>query len=334
MGHDSFVRVLSRRDVESSLDLDELIEALAPAMTDLSSGRASVPLRVAALVPEQSGILGAMPGYLPSSNTLAAKLVSVFPHNDGRGLPTHQALIAVFDAQTGAPLAVMDGGYITATRTAAGSALATRLLARQDASVLAIVGSGVQAHAHARAIPRVRPVMEIRVAGRDAARAAALAKQLTEELGIPATAARGYEDAIRGADIVCATTHSPDPVVRREWLVPGTHVNSVGVNPAGGELDAETVRDSVVVVEWRPAALAPYPSGAMDLTAPIRDGVISEDHIHAEIGELLSGEKSGRTDDEQITLYKSVGVAVQDAAAAALVLAAAAESGAGVEVEL
>jgi alanine dehydrogenase len=328
------MRVLSRRDVESLLDLNELIEALARAMADLSVGLASVPLRVAAVVPERSGILAAMPGYLPSSNILETKLVSVFPGNAKLGLPTHQALIAVFDAESGAPLAVMDGEYITAVRTAAGSALATRLLARPDASALAILGTGVQAGAHARAIPRVRAVKEIRVGGRDLARAEALASELAEELGIPATGFSNGKEAVRAADIVCVATHSPHPVLQREWLRAGAHVNSVGVNPDGGELDPMVVRDSLVVVEWRQAALASFPSGANDLVIPIRDGVISEDHIHAEIGELVTGAKPGRTSDDQITLYKSVGVAVQDAAAAALVLTAAAERGAGVEVEL
>ncbi len=325
--------LLNREDVESLLDLDRLIEALASAMVDLTSGAASVPLRVAAMVPERDGILAAMPGYLPSSNVLAAKLVSVFPHNTD-GLPSHQAVIVAFDAETGTPLALMDGEFITATRTAAGSALATRLLARPDASVMAVLGTGVQARHHAAAIPSVRTVSEIRVAGRDRAKAEMLASELSQQLDIPIRAAADYREALEGAEIVCATTHSLEPVVRREWLSPGVHINSVGVNPEGREIDAETVRDALVVVEWRKAALAPYPSGANELTIPIRDGVIDEDHIHAEIGELVTLARPGRTDDDQITLYKSVGVAVQDAAAAALVLSAARERGVGEELEL
>jgi alanine dehydrogenase len=328
-----WMRVLSRREVRSLLDLDQLIEALAPAMADLSTGRASVPLRVAAMVPER-GILAAMPGYLPSSNTLETKLVSVFPGNAELGVPTHQALITVFDTESGTPLALMDGQYITAARTAAGSALATRLLAASDASILAILGTGVQAGTHARAIPRVRSVKEIRVAGRDLGKARELAEELAAELSLPVAATGDGEEAVRGAHIVCVATHSPRPVLHRQWVGAGTHVNSVGVNPDGGELDPLLVRDSVVVVEWRQAALAPYPSGANDLLIPIRDGVVPGDHIQAEVGELVTGAKPGRTGDDQITLYKSVGVAVQDAAAAALVLSAAAEREAGVEVEL
>lgn len=323
--------ILSRADVEAVLDLKALIEALARAMADLSAGVASVPPRIAALVPEHEGFLGAMPAYLPSAKALTTKLVAVFPKNAALGLETHQAVIAVFDPTTGVPLALMDGAYITAVRTAAGSALATRLLARPDARVLAILGTGVQARAHARAIPAVREVSEVRVAGRDPAKARRLAEELAGQL--PARAVATYAEALAGADIVCATTHSREPVVRREWLSPGVHVNSVGFTD-GVEVDAATVVDAVVVVESRAAVLGAFPAGSNDITRPIRDGLITPEHIHAEVGELVSGARPGRTSSGQITLYKSVGIAVQDAAAAALVLAAARERGLGTEVEL
>jgi len=323
--------ILSRADVEAVLDLEALIEALARAMADLSAGVASVPARIAALVPEHEGLLLAMPAYLPSAKALGTKLVAVFPGNAALGLETHQAVIAVFDPATGVPLALMDGAYITAMRTAAGSALATRLLARPDARVLAILGTGVQARAHARAIPAVRQVSEVRVAGRDPAKARRLAGELADKL--PARAVATYAEALAGAEIVCATTHSRDPVVRRGWLSPGVHVNSVGFTD-GVEVDAATVVDAVVVVESRAAVLSAYPAGSNDIAWPIRDGLIAPEHIHAEVGELVSGARPGRTSPEQITLYKSVGIAVQDAAAAALVLAAARERGIGTEVEL
>lgn len=326
--------ILTRRDVEELLDLDQLIDAVAAAMAALSEGSASMPPRGVAIVPEREGVLAAMPAYLPGPGALTTKMVSVFPHNSGTDIPTHQAVIVAFDPATGSPAAVMDGTEITAMRTAAGSALSARLLARPNASVLAIVGTGVQARSHGLAVPRVRPIAEGRIVGRDAARARALAGRLTEETGIPFTAARSTAEALAGADIVCATTHSPEPVVRRKWLSPGMHVTSVGVNSKGREVDAETVADALVVVESRAAVLAPSPSGANDLTWAIRDGVVAEDHIHAEIGEILGGTKPGRTSDEQITLYKSVGVAVQDAAAAALVLEAARAAGAGTELTI
>jgi alanine dehydrogenase len=301
------VLILSRREVEDLLDLDGLIDALADAMVDLSNGRASVPHRVGALVEDRDGLLAAMPGYTPSATALASKLVTLFPRNAGSELPTHQAVIAVFDPENGRPAALLDGTAITAIRTGAGSALATRLLARENAATIAILGTGVQARSHASALTRVRPFTELRVAGRSRPKAEALAEELA---------------------------HALEPVVRRDWLAAGAHVNSVGYNTQGREVDDATVVDALVVVESRDAALAPYPSGSNDLLQPIERGLIDVGHIHAEIGELVQGTKPGRTSTEEITLYKSVGVAVQDGVAAALVLQAARESGTGREVEL
>jgi len=312
------VILLSQAEVRELLDLDALVDALAAAHRELSEGKASMPPRIAAFA-ERNGLLGAMPAYLPSAG-LACKLVSLFPENRDRH--THQALICMFDPTNGTPVALMDGTYITATRTAAGSTLATRLLAREDASVLAILGAGVQARTHADALRRVRNFDEIRVASRDQDRAA----QLADELG--GTAVESWDEAVRGADVVAATTHATEPVVLREWLEPGVHVNSVGANPAGrGEVDAATVRDALVAVEFRESTLAPPPAGA----AEFRDGVPPD---VVELGELVAGTKPGRTSPDQITLYKSVGVAVQDAAAAALVLAAAHERSIGRKIEL
>jgi ornithine cyclodeaminase len=313
--------VLTQADVRKLLDLDRLVDALADAHADLTAGRASMPPRIAALVEEREALLGAMPSFLPSAG-LGCKLVTLFPHNADRA--THQAVICVFDPENGTPLALVDGTYITATRTAAGSALATRLLARKDARVLAIIGTGVQARTHARAIPRVRPIEEVRVAGRDRSKADALAR----ELGGNARAVQTYEEALRGADVVAATTHAVEPVIRREWLEPGTHVNSVGVNPAGREVDEATVADALLVVESRASALAPPPAGAPEFVG------VDPGRVHAELGELVLGTKPGRASPDEITLYKSVGVAVQDAAAAALVLTAARERSAGQEIQL
>ena len=326
--------LLTRREVESLVDLDHLIEALGPAMADLSAGRVSMPARNITLVRERHGLLAAMPVYRGSTGTLSAKLVSVFPENDAQGLPSHQAVILVFDAATGSPRALMDGTFITAARTAAGSALSTRLLARPDAHVLLIVGTGVQARAHAMAIPRVRPIREIRVASRNLERAARLAAEISQQEGIKAFACALGEQSFSGAHIICATTHAAEPVVKGAWLQPGTHVTSVGLNPAGCEVDAEAVMKALVVVETREAALASGPGGANDLKWPMRDGLMREDHIHAEIGELISGAKTGRTSPEQITLYKSVGVAVQDGVVAHLVLEAARRKGVGREFEI
>lgn len=310
--------VLSEAEVRELLDLDQLVDALADAHRDLSAGEASMPPRIAAFA-QHDGLLGVMPAYLPSAG-LACKLVTLFPENRDRH--THQALICVFDEENGTPVALMDGTYITATRTAAGSALATRLLAREDARVLAILGAGVQARTHAEALRRVREFTEIRVASRDHARA----QQLAEEIG--AQAVDSWEKALVGADVVAATTHASEPIVRREWLTPGVHVNSVGANPSGrGEVDAATIAAALVAVESRASTLAAPPAGAPEFVEGDHDDVV-------ELGELVSGSRPGRSSEDQITLYKSVGVAVQDVAAAALVLAAARGRSVGRAIEL
>jgi ornithine cyclodeaminase len=307
--------VLTRADVEQLLDLDELIGALARAHEELSSGGVSMPPRIAAMAAD--GLLGAMPAYLPSAG-LGCKLVTLFPHNTDR--PTHQAAIVLFDPDNGSPIALMDGTYITATRTAAAAALAARLLARADAKILAIIGTGVQARTHLRAFAPVRDWAEIRIAGRDPDKAEALAA----EFGVRATS---FEDAVRGADVVAAATHSAEPVVRAEWVAPGMHVSSVGYNAPGSELDPDLVRAATIVVESRDSSFAPPPGGAPELAGVDPASV-------AELGELVSGSRRGRATPVEITLYKSVGVAVQDLAAAALVLAAARERAVGLEIEL
>ena len=287
--------VLTGPDVEALLDLDALIDALAAAMADLSAGRASVPDRVAALVPGQQAFLAAMPGFVPSADVLMAKLVSLFPGNAGTALPTHQAVIAVFDPDTGAPAALLDGNAITAARTGACSALSARLLARDDADVLAILGTGVQARSHARAMCRVRPIRQIRIAGRNPAKAAALAAELSGTLPVTAETVHSYRDALDGAGIACAASHAGEPVIRLRWLTPGVHVTSVGFNPDGREIDDATIAAALVCVESRQAALAPFPAGSNDLLIPIQEGIITAGHIHAELGELVDGRKPGRS---------------------------------------
>jgi ornithine cyclodeaminase len=293
--------LLSRSDVQELLDLDALLDALAAAHAELSAGQASLVPRMGAFA-EEAGILGAMPAYAPSSG-LGCKLVTLFPGNRDR--PTHQAMIALFEAETGTPAALMDGTYITAMRTAAAAALATRLLARPDARVLAILGTGVQSRSAQEMFPRAREFAEVRVAGRGE-----------------------FEEAVRGADVVHATTAAAEPVVRFDWLSPGAHVSSVGYGAGGSELDPAIVeRADLVVVEQRDSAFAPLPAGAPELEPRGRDGVV-------ELGEIIAGTVPGRSSNEEITLYKSVGVAVQDLAAAALVLTAARERGVGQEIEL
>jgi ornithine cyclodeaminase len=327
------VLVLSRRDVEELLDVDALIDSLAPAMADLSAGRAHVPERTAAAVPERDALLLDMPGHAPSAGALASKLVSVFPGNTGTALPVRQAVIVAFDPATGEPAALLDGTHITALRTAACAALSARLLARDDASVVAVLGTGVQARAHAIAVPRVRDVREVRIAGRDHAKAAALAEELSDAVDADVRAVAGYAEAVAGAGIVSAATYAVEPVVRREWLAPGTHVTSIGYNPRGREVDDATIADAALFVESRAAALAAVPPN-LDLAEPLERGVITPAHVRAELGEVIEGTRPGRASEEEITLYKSVGVVVQDLAATALVLREARRRGAGTEVRL
>jgi ornithine cyclodeaminase len=324
--------VLSAAEVAALLDLDRLVDAVAVAMDDFSHGRTSMPPRVAATVDERDAMLAVMPAYLPSAQALTTKLVSVFPKNTA--VPTHQALICCFDPDSGTPLALLDGTYITAARTAAGSALATTLLARRGAAVVSIIGTGVQARSHAYALSRLAGVQVIQVTGRDPARAAALADEL-HGAGIAASASASVEDAVRTADVICAATHADEPVLRRSWLRPGAHVNSVGFNSSGaGEIDLATIREARLVVESRAVALAPPPAGPVELHNALSSGEITAEHIWAEIGELVAGDRPGREDDSQLTLYKSGGIAVQDAAAAALVLANARARGVGTEVDI
>jgi ornithine cyclodeaminase/alanine dehydrogenase-like protein (mu-crystallin family) len=281
-----------------------LLERLERAFVELSAGRASVPPRIAAFSPD--GLLGAMPGYV--DGVLAAKLVTLFPGHE----PSHQALIAVFDAETGTARAVMDGTHITAVRTGASSAVAARALSREDSRVLTILGAGVQGRSHLDAARRVRDFDEIRVASRNHEHAQAFA----EETG--ATAVESFEVAVRGADVVCCCTHAAEPVLSREWLSPGTHVTSVGAALDGPELDPETIRAGLLCVESR-VAFSPPPAGSFEL-----QGLEPERAV--ELGEVLAGTRPGRTSEDEITVYKSMGHAVEDAAAAALVLERASAS--------
>lgn len=290
--------MLSPEDVHRLLDVDLLLERLERAFIELSAGRASVPPRVAAFTP--TGLLGAMPGYV--DGVLAAKLVALFPEHD----PSHQALIAVFDAETGTPQAVMDGSHITAMRTGASSAVATRALAREDARVLAVLGAGVQARSHLDVVRRVRRFEEVRVASRTVAHAERLAAE------VDATAVASFEEAVRGADVICCCTHASSPILRREWLPSGAHVCSVGASQEGPELDASTVSAGLLCVESR-VAFEPPPAGSFELQG-------LDPQAAVELGEVLSGAHEGRTSDDEITVYKSMGHAVEDAAAAALVL--------------
>ena len=310
---------LSRAEVERLLDVDALLDALASALASFSKGTTSVPPRVAARVPEV-GLLGAMVGYVPGTG-LEAKLVSVFPKNHERGRPSHQALIALFDEENGTPLALMDGTYITAIRTGGAAAVAARALAREDARVLAILGAGVQGRSHLETFQRVRDFAEIRVVSRDASKAAALAATHPR-----ARAVASFEAAVRGADVVACCTDAREPVIRREWVKAGAHVSSVG-GSFGPELDANTLADGHVFVEWRGAATNAPPAGAWELQG------FDVERL-TEVGEVLAGVRPGRRTATELTVYKSTGHAVEDVAAARLVYDSARTAGVGIQLQL
>jgi alanine dehydrogenase len=304
---------LSQEDVENLLDVDDMLEAISRALVLFSSGVTSVPPRSAARTPE--GLMGVMAGYVPGV-ALEVKLVSVFPGNHGHGVPSHQALIALFDEKDGTPLAVMDGTYITAIRTGGTAAVATRALSRADSSVLAILGAGVQGGSHLDTFTHVRDFKEIRVASRDRAKASALAGRHPL-----ARVTASFEEAVRGADVVACCTDARAPVIRRDWLKQGAHVTSVG-GTFGPEIDPATMAAGKVFVEWRGAATNAPPAGAHELQG-------MDENAITEVGEVLAGSRLGRTSDHDLTIYKSTGHAVEDAATASLVYARALAEGAG-----
>ena len=313
------VLVLGRADVARLLDPRALLDALARAFAALSEGEVSVPPRIAAHS-AGAGLLAAMPGYAPGAG-LGVKLVSLFEGNASLGIPTHQALICLFDPATGTPATLMDGTHITALRTAAAAALSARLLAHKDASVLAIVGAGVQGAAHLTMFPLVRDLAEIRVTSRSAASAAALAAADPR-----ARAVADVETAVAGADLVALCTSAGEPVLDRRWLAEGAHVTSVGYAPPRGELDLGTIEGGSLFVETR-VAFSPPPAGCFELAGLDPDRA-------TELGEVLLGRRPGRTSPDELTVYKSMGHAVEDLAAARLVDDRARQTGVGTVVPM
>ncbi len=323
--------ILSHRDVRQALPMREAVEAMKRAFAQLSTGQAEVPLRVPVHVPRHNGLTLFMPAYLAADDQMAVKMVSVFNDNPARGLPLIHALVVVIDAQTGAPVAAMEGASLTALRTGAASGAATDLLARPDAAVAAVFGAGVQGRTQLEAVCAVRPIREAWVYDVDLQRAQAYAEEMGGRLGIPVHVAASPAEAVRRADVVCTATTSTTPVFDDANVRPGTHINAVGAyTPQMREVPTETVLRARVVIDHRTASLAE----AGDLLIPLREGRMTEEHIWAELGEIVAGLKPGRLSPDEITLFKSVGVAVQDVAAAAAVLEAARRQNLGVEVPL
>jgi alanine dehydrogenase len=328
------LRLLSANDVRQALPMSECIGLMKEAFSQLSSGRAHVPLRCPVPVPAHEGVTIFMPAYLEQSGDLGAKIVSVFPRNLNSGLPTIHAVVIVIDSTTGVPSALIDGTYLTALRTGAASGAATDLLARRDARVAAVFGAGTQGRTQLEAVCTVRPIAQAFVFDKDRRQAEHYVEEMRAR-GAPIPkeihAAASPSEALRRADILCTATTSTEPVFEGKELRPGTHINAVGAyTPQMQEVDAETIRRAKVVIDFRAASLAE----AGDLIIPMKQGIVTEKHIHAEIGEIITGRKPGRSSETEITYFKSVGVAVQDVAAARRVLEKARTLSLGTEVEL
>jgi ornithine cyclodeaminase/alanine dehydrogenase-like protein (mu-crystallin family) len=318
--------VLNQEEVERLLDMEGCIAAMEGALAALARGEVHVPLRFVMRPGDEPSLLGLMPAHRAGGTPLySLKTVAVFPDNPKRGLDAHQGTVTLFDGETGEVRVLMNASAITAIRTAAVSAVATRLLARKDARVLGILGAGVQARSHLEALPLVRNFDTVRIFSRTLEHAQALAAQVGAE------AVDTAEEAVRDADVVVTATSSAEPVLAREWLKPGAHVNAIGGRPPQmTELDTATIADSAFYVDRRESAEAE----AGDYRAAVESGAIGPDHIRAELGELVIGVKPGRSSEEEITVFRSLGLAVEDLAAAEYVVRRARETGAGTEVPL
>lgn len=324
------VLVLSRHDVERLLPMAECVEVMAGALAVTGRGDAVLPLRQMVWMPDRSGMIGLMPGYLGDPKSLGFKVVSIFTGNHGTAYDSHQGVVMLVDTAHGSPLVIMDAGAITAIRTAAVSAVATRALSNPDAGDLAILGSGTQAASHLDAMATVRPLRRVRVWSRDPARARRFAERATQR-GIAIEPVATARAAAEGADLICTTTAASEPILEGAWLASGAHINAVGACfAATRELDTEAVRRARLYVDRRESAL----NEAGDLLIPIREGAVTEGHIVAELGDVLLGRAPGRRTRDEITLFKSLGISVEDLAAAHHVLARARETGAGVSAPL
>lgn len=326
--------VLTRVDLKNLVPMTEAVGLMKTAFTELSAGRAVVPMRtILEIEPETSSTL-VMPAYLPGVGALGFKVISIFTKNPVRGLPTGNAMVCMLDEETGVPKALLNGAFLTALRTGAVSGAATDLLARKDARRLAVVGAGVQAVTQAAAVCSVRDIDEVTVVYRSEAswrRFQGAVKRDWPAIADRITGTTDAEAAVRAADIICAATTSSTPVFDATWVKPGTHINGVGsFTPEMQEIPAATVTQARVVVDHRESAL----SEGGDLIIPLRAGAFDEDHIVAELGEVAAGEVPGRTSDDQITFFKSVGNAVQDVVVARRAIDLAIERGIGQEISL
>jgi ornithine cyclodeaminase len=318
--------LLGEKDVRAVLSMDDLIGAMETALDQYSGGGVRQPLRTVVDVGDGHAFFGVMPAYIRQPPALGTKLVSVYHSNAALGLPSHLATIVLLDPETGALQAVMDGRYITEARTAAVSAASAKHLARPDARVLAVLGAGVQARSHIEALTRIRTFEEVRVWGRDQRRVRALLDQVAPQGAARMVASASAHEAAHGADVIALVTASREPVLTRASVDDGAHICAVGAcRPDQREMDTALVRDARVFVDSRVGALAE----AGDLVIPIKEGAIDASHIAGELGDVFGGRTPGRKSAAEITIFKSLGMAVEDVAAARLAFDRASERGLG-----
>lgn len=323
--------MISAEEVHALLPMQVCIDLMAGALETLARGDGMNPLRSGMRLPHDRGILGVMPGQMDTPDTFGLKVVSVFPGNHGTAYDSHQGIVVLFETVHGTPVAIVDASAITAIRTAAASGVATRLLARENATALGVLGSGVQARSHLEAMACVRPIAQARVFARDRHRRERCARDAASALGIAVEPVESARAAVDGADIICTTTSSKEPVLMGDWLTPGCHINAVGSSVRWTrELDTAAVLASRLFVDRTESTV----NEAGDFLFPQQEGALDESHIVGEIGDILAGTIAGRGSENEITLFKSLGLAVEDLAAAHYVYERAAETGTGTSVEL
>lgn len=307
------ILVLSHDEVVDLLPIKECIAVMRDALIALATGKVHQPLRTIIRPPDAAGVMGLMPSYISGDRAaFGLKAICVFPGNPARGKDAHQGGVLLFSADTGELLAMMNASAITAIRTAAVSGVATDLLAREDACNLAIIGTGVQARSHLAAMSQVRYIKRCRIASRQIEHARKFAEELRRDFSFPLEPVDSVEEALAGADLIVTVTSAVEPIVRREWISPGAHLNVVGSSHSHArEVDSATMAASSLFVDRRESTI----NEAGDYLFPAREGAIGPDHIRAEIGEALTGERPGRTSPDEITLFKSLGLGIEDLAA-------------------
>ena len=300
---------INKEKIASLLPMEECIEVMEKMFRSLTAGECLQPLRNIMRLPDGSGVLGMMPGHAAKLGVMGIKVISVFHANKEAGFPSHQGIIMLFDAKNGQPLMLFDALEITAIRTAAASAVATKLLSRDNSSTLAIIGSGEQAKRHIEAMLLVRNIQQINLWSRDENNAKHLVNELSAEYNLPVHIKKNVQQAVEHADIICTVTASKEPVVMGDWISAGSHINAVGSStPFSRELDTTAIARSKLFTDRYESIF----NEAGDFLIPKKEGAVTDDHVKAEIGEVLSGTKKGRENDEEITVFKSLGIAAED----------------------